>query len=93
VRNLGGATDLSASPYATCAISDAARVSCWGDDTFGQLGTRTRSDPRPQRATRLCRSRWVCSTRASPSRPMSRAGVATATASSETATAATHCDQ
>lgn len=39
VAGLGGAaTALSAGADVSCAVLDGARVSCWGDDDFGQLG-------------------------------------------------------
>lgn len=39
VRGLGGvATAVAAGADVSCAVVDGARVVCWGDDDFGQLG-------------------------------------------------------
>jgi len=36
-------TGITSGSYHTCAILDDGSVSCWGDNTFGQLGDGTRS--------------------------------------------------
>lgn len=38
VKNLGGVTQISASRATTCARQDDGGVSCWGSNSFGQLG-------------------------------------------------------
>ncbi len=48
VVNLRGVTSLASSAWSSCAITASGQVSCWGDDTFGQLGDGRRTDPRRQ---------------------------------------------
>ena len=48
VLNLRGVTALESSGWSSCAIDARGLVSCWGDDTFGQLGDGRRTDPRRQ---------------------------------------------
>ena len=38
VANLTGATQLSAARATTCARLESGAVSCWGSNSFGQLG-------------------------------------------------------
>ncbi|MCI0855492.1 MAG: hypothetical protein J4N98_02290 [Chloroflexi bacterium] len=44
---IGGIASVSAGNQHTCAVSDAGLVECWGDNTFGQLGSGSASSASP----------------------------------------------
>ncbi len=58
VPGLGRVRNVQAAVYHACAVDDAGHVRCWGDDRFGQLGTKGADVPGIEGAVDVAVGEW-----------------------------------